>query len=106
VHLSHQTLGDSALEAELLSLFDRQARQFAHRLSSPMTPRESKWRADLAHTLKGSARAIGAFGVGHAAEAYERALLGGAADADEYWLGLENAIDAASAAIAHLLGRA
>jgi HPt (histidine-containing phosphotransfer) domain-containing protein len=73
VHLSRQTFGDHALETELLSLFDRQAEQFSARLSE-YDARAGGARADLAHTLKGSARAVGAFALGDAAEAYEAAL--------------------------------
>ena len=57
VHLSRQTFGERDLEAELLRLFDRQSRQIVDRLTEgPVT--EARWRADLAHTLKGSARAL------------------------------------------------
>lgn len=73
VHLSRQTFGDHALETELLSLFDRQAAQFAARLSDADAHAGGS-RADLAHTLKGSARAVGAFALGDAAAAYETAL--------------------------------
>ncbi|WP_330084385.1 Hpt domain-containing protein [Methylocystis iwaonis] len=74
VHLSRQTLGDQALETELLKLFDSQNAQFAARLRAPRQPGDARARADLAHTLKGSARAVGAFALGEAAEAYEEAL--------------------------------
>lgn len=74
VHLSRQTLGDQALEIELLRLFDGQNAQFADRLRAPRRPDDMRARADLAHTLKGSARAVGAFALGEAAEAYEEAL--------------------------------
>lgn len=74
VHLSRQTLGDQALEIELLRLFDGQNVQFAARLRAPRRPDDMRARADLAHTLKGSARAVGAFALGEAAEAYEEAL--------------------------------
>ncbi len=77
VHLSRQTFGDHALETELLSLFDRQAEKFAARLVEPSRPADALSRADLAHTLKGSARAVGAFALGDAAEAYETALRNG-----------------------------
>ena len=70
VHLAKQTFGERDLEAELLRLFDRQAAQIVARLSDPVMP-DRRWRSDLAHTLKGSARAIGAFGVASAAESYE-----------------------------------
>ncbi len=72
VHLAKQTFGERDLEAELLRLFDRQSTQIVGRLQDPMMP-DGRWRADLAHTLKGSARAVGAFAVAEAAEAYEAA---------------------------------
>lgn len=74
VHLSRQTFGDHELERELLSLFEHQAAQFASRLEAPSQAATSVWRAELVHTLKGSARAVGAFRIGHAAEKYEEAL--------------------------------
>ena len=70
VHLSRQTFGERDLETELLRLFDRQSRQIVERLTvGPVA--EARWRAELAHALKGSARAVGAFAVAAAAEAYE-----------------------------------
>lgn len=104
VHLSHQTLGDSALEAELLALFTRQAGQIADRLAAPSAPGDHIARADLAHTLKGSARAVGAFAVGDAADAYEAAARS-SAGAASVWPRLEAAIAAVRAEIALLLGR-
>ena len=106
IHLSRQTLGDSALETELLSLFERQAQQLAQRLAEPSRPEESKWRADLAHTLNGSARAIGAVAVSRAAQAYENAARAGAPDLDAHFFGLDAAISAARSTIAQLLDRA
>jgi HPt (histidine-containing phosphotransfer) domain-containing protein len=85
VHLSRQTLGDVALETELLRLFEGQARAFAERLRAPPdtgeAARDARLRGELAHTLKGSSRAIGAFALADAAEAYEDALRAGGADA-------------------------
>ena len=60
VHLSRQTFGDHDLERELLGLFDAQAAQFAKRLRSPAAQGDADWRIALAHTIKGSARAVGA----------------------------------------------
>ena len=74
VHLSRQTLGDRALEMELLGLFDKQAGQIIARLDSDLCASDRKWRHDLSHTLKGSARAVGAVRVAAAAQAYEDAL--------------------------------
>ncbi len=103
VHLSRQTLGDSALESELLTLFDRQAQQLAIRLGTVPTADEARWRAEMAHTLKGSARAIGAFHLGDAAEAYEAAIRSDASDLTSTWRRLQVAIDRAHEEIGRLL---
>ena len=71
VHLSRQTLGDTELEAELLGLFERQAGQIMRQISSASVGAERSFRRDLAHTLKGSARAVGAHRVAAAADDYE-----------------------------------
>jgi HPt (histidine-containing phosphotransfer) domain-containing protein len=76
VHLARQSDGDEALEAELLALFDRQAAHCAQRLADAGLP--SRTRADIAHTLRGSALAIGAARVAAAAEALEIAWLSSA----------------------------
>jgi HPt (histidine-containing phosphotransfer) domain-containing protein len=81
VHLSRQTLGDGALEMELLTSFEQQAGLIVERLkpthetSSGLSIGLSIGLAiDLAHTLKGSARAIGALGVAQKAGEYEESL--------------------------------
>lgn len=106
VHLSRQTFGDHDLERELLELFDAQAAQCAERLRAPAKLGDGEWRIGLAHTVKGSARAVGAFEVGHAAEAYEQALRDKASSAGEKRDKLDAALTRARGAIAHLLGRA
>ncbi len=106
VHLSRQTFGDHALETELLTLFDRQAGQFAARFAAPGSEGESGWRAELAHTLKGSARAVGAFAVGAAAEAYEAALRGGDPRAEALRERLVREIEDARGEIMNLLENA
>jgi HPt (histidine-containing phosphotransfer) domain-containing protein len=70
VFLAHQTLGDEQLEIELLMLFDRQAGDVLTALGEA---RNQETQRDLAHRLKGSARAIGAAAVAAAAEQYESA---------------------------------
>lgn len=80
VHLSRQTLGDRALETELLELFDRQATSALARLTGPAAA-NGPAGADIAHMLKGSARAVGAFGVARAAGDLEEALRAGVAPA-------------------------
>jgi HPt (histidine-containing phosphotransfer) domain-containing protein len=82
VHLARQTMGDRELEKELLALFDCQAAQIADRLRMVENGTAS---ADLAHKLKGSARAVGAGAVAAAAENYEHGARAGLlrqADAD------------------------
>jgi HPt (histidine-containing phosphotransfer) domain-containing protein len=69
VHLARMTLGDRGLEREVLQLFDRQAGMLIVRMQEAA-------RAGIcaaAHTLKGSARGIGAWRVARAAEAVELA---------------------------------
>lgn len=106
VHLSRQTLGDVALETELLALFESQARQFAKRLAGPSHPGDEKWRAELAHTLKGSARAVGAFKAAQAAENYEYAVKSGSMRITGALGRLGDAIEETRAEIAALLERA
>lgn len=101
VHLARQTFGERELESELLRLFDRQSRQIVDRLTDGPVA-EDRWRAELAHTLKGSARAVGAFGVAAAAEAYELDARAGA-DLTRALAAVTSAVDAAHAAIGELL---
>ncbi len=108
VHLSRQTLGDRALELELLGLFDKQAGQIIARLDSDLCSSDRKWRHDLSHTLKGSARAIGAGRIAAAAQAYEDALGANFTDGDlkAYVLDLKDAVEEAQGEIRRLLADA
>jgi HPt (histidine-containing phosphotransfer) domain-containing protein len=69
-HLRRMTLGDRGLQREVLELFDRQAGMLIARMREASPAAVSA----CAHTLKGSARGIGAFGVALAAEAVELAV--------------------------------
>ena len=71
-HLQRMTLGDAGLEREVLAMFSAQAVRLAAALAA--LPVDA---AALAHTLKGSARAIGAFGVAEAAAGLEAVLAKG-----------------------------
>src|SRR5260370_8858128 len=71
-HLKRMTLGDAGLEREVLAMFAGQAVRLIEVLAA--LPADA---ADIAHTLNGSARAIGAFKVAEAAEAFEAALRDG-----------------------------
>ena len=68
VHLARYTLGNRELEHEVLELFSRQSVVYLARLSDAKTDRE--W-LEAAHTIKGSARAIGAWRLGTCAEKAE-----------------------------------
>ena len=68
-HLARMTLGERSLEREVLALFDRQADILLPRIRRG----DPALAAASAHTLKGSAVGIGAFGVARAAEAVEQA---------------------------------
>ncbi|MBV8752422.1 MAG: Hpt domain-containing protein [Hyphomicrobiales bacterium] len=72
VHLSRMTLGDRGLEREVLALFDRQATVLVSRMRSASAGAVTS----VAHTLKGSARGVGAWRVAAAAEAVEVAASG------------------------------
>lgn len=68
-HLAKYTLGDKAVEEEVLQLFASQALQQFEKLKSADT--EKSWR-EAAHTIKGSARGVGAWKVAEQAEALEK----------------------------------
>jgi len=105
VHLARQTDGDSALQQELLALFDKQSASLLA-LSSDRSA-ERRDRADAAHQLKGSALAVGAGAVARAAAAAETALAGdvsGPEAVESAVAALATAVEAARAAIAGLRG--
>lgn len=66
-HLARMTFGETGLEAEVLDLFERQADVLLAHIQDA-TPTAA---AAFAHTLKGSARGVGAFGLAAAADAVE-----------------------------------
>ena len=67
-HLARMTLGDRALEREVLEIFVRQSAIILGRIADA----GPAGLAEAAHTLSGSARGIGAWRVAHAAERLER----------------------------------
>ena len=71
-HLSRMTLGDAGLEQEVLAMFVAQSTTLVSTLAA--MPADA---SALAHTLKGSARAIGAFSVADAAARLEAAIARG-----------------------------
>jgi HPt (histidine-containing phosphotransfer) domain-containing protein len=68
-HLSRYTLGDKALEQEVLQLFAAEVPVTLGRLCSADT--DHAWQ-EAAHTIKGSARAVGAWKVASLAEKAEQ----------------------------------
>lgn len=69
VHLARHTLGDAHLEREVLQLFVTQSRIYINRLKE--AGNAEQWKR-AAHTIKGSARGIGAWAVAECAETAER----------------------------------
>ncbi len=86
-HLGRMTLGDRRLEREVLELFLRQTTIMLDRIVGAEPP----LAAAAAHTLKGSARGIGAWRVARAAELLEHAA-GGDGDEDNIEHDLDEAI--------------
>lgn len=102
-HLERMTLGDRALEREILQIFTRQTTLTLERIAGA----EPGMAAAAAHTLKGSARGIGAWRVAQAAERLEGAAgaPGGDAEVEAAVDGLKAAvIEAGAAIVARLSG--
>ncbi len=74
VHLSKQTFGSKELESELLGLFLSHSQQCLMRMRGADT--DTDW-ANAVHSIKGSARAIGAWAIGDKAEVFERKAAAG-----------------------------
>lgn len=92
-HLTQMTFGDRRLEREVLEIFRRQAAIMLSRIGGV----ESGAAAAAIHTLKGSARGIGAWRVARAAERLEHAC--GEADRAASLAELQSATLEARAAI-------
>jgi len=98
-HLRRMTLGDVGLEDEVLAMFAAQSAKLLDMLAT--VPPEA---GALAHTLKGSAKAIGAFAVAEAASRVEAVLAEGG-DASEPLAELGDAVALARTAIDAMLRR-
>jgi HPt (histidine-containing phosphotransfer) domain-containing protein len=98
-HLRRMTLGDPSLEREVLEMFSKQASRIVGTLAA--LPPDA---GALAHTLKGSARAIGAFCVAERVGRFEAAI-SDAGDHMQAHAELEAAVAQACAAIAEILSR-
>jgi HPt (histidine-containing phosphotransfer) domain-containing protein len=101
-HLRRMTLGDRSLEREVLEIFVRQTAIMLGRISDA----EPSLAAAAAHTLKGSARGIGAWRVARAADWLEQAAGNGRnGDIDDAVEKLKAASLEVSAAIGARLAR-
>jgi HPt (histidine-containing phosphotransfer) domain-containing protein len=98
-HLRRMTLGDAALEREVLGMFSAQASRLVKSLAARAAD-----AAVLAHTLKGSARAVGAFAVGDAA-AHLETLIRSGSDRAEALSELDDAIMQARSVIEAMLSQ-
>lgn len=96
-HLRRMTMGDAALEREVLQMFKTQSADILARLETMPADMPA-----LAHTLKGSSRAIGALEVSNAAQALEVSLHAGSGVAAAIG-GLVSAVDDVHAAIEAIL---
>jgi HPt (histidine-containing phosphotransfer) domain-containing protein len=102
-HLSNQTLGDPALELEVLRLFDEMSHVYYGRLERSTTVPEILRNL---HTLKGAAAGIGAFGLAQLARVAEIELREGAPVNPERIDDLNVAVEEVSAFIAQRLKNA
>ena len=98
-HLTRMTLGDVSLEREVLAMFAGQSAGLVRALAG--LPANA---ATLAHTLKGSSRAVGAVRVSEAAEWLEIAMRDDA-DTSEALAALNHSVAEARAAIDAILNR-
>ncbi|MBB4301865.1 HPt (histidine-containing phosphotransfer) domain-containing protein [Rhodobium orientis] len=93
VHLARHTLGNRDLEREVLRLFVRQSAVYLGRLRNARTAGEMRVAA---HTIKGSARGIGAWRIAELANLFEEAAAEGATMDDAALADLAAAIEAAN----------
>ncbi|WP_171707920.1 Hpt domain-containing protein [Bradyrhizobium archetypum] len=98
-HLTRMTLGDASIEHEVLTMFSAQSARLVHALAA--MPADA---SALAHTLKGSARAIGAFAVADAATRLET-VIGRGFDTSVALAELAEAVAEARSAIEAVLRR-
>lgn len=96
VHLSRMTMGDRSLETEVLGLFLRQSATLAERAVKA----EATELPALAHTLKGSAKAVGAWRVAGCAERLEACVGTSSGDVPSALAELRQAVQEVHAAIA------
>ena len=97
-YLKRFTLGNRDLEREVLYLFAQAAPGYLRQLRE--AAHAKAWH-DAAHTLKGSARAVGAWRVARAAELAEKLRFG--TETDRRNLAVDNAAEALDEAIGFIV---
>jgi Hpt domain len=97
-YLRRFTLGNKDLEREVLYLFAESAPGYLKALENACTPKE--WH-DAAHTLKGSARAVGAWRVARTAEVAEKLRFD--IDRDRRAFAIDSAYEAGEEALRYVL---
>ena len=97
-YLRRFSLGNKDLEREVLYLFAESAPEYLKALEVARTPKE--WH-DAAHTLKGSARAVGAWRVARTAEVAEKLHFD--KDQDRRAFAVDNAYEAGEEALRYIL---
>ena len=70
-HLARYTGGERGLNSEVLRLFDGQITKMVAELHTLLASRDSKRWREVAHSIKGAARGVGAFSMGDLAAAAE-----------------------------------
>jgi HPt (histidine-containing phosphotransfer) domain-containing protein len=95
IHLARQTMNDAVLEREVLELFVRQSGLYVQRFKESQQENERK---QAAHTIKGSARGIGAWDVAEKATLLEESPF-----SDTAFLHLDAAIQEANSYIHSLI---
>ena len=70
-HLARYTGGEKGLNTEMLRLFDGQITDMVAELNALLASRDGKRWREVAHTIKGAARGVGAFSMGDVAAAAE-----------------------------------
>jgi len=100
VHLAKQTLGDRALEVEILILFEQTARGFLHKLQASENDKEIIL---FLHSLKGASAGVGANCIAEVSRVAEVQFREEGAISTEMMSDIEFAVEEASAFIADLL---
>ena len=99
-YLRRFTLGNKELEREVLYLFAESAPDYLKALEGAVSPKE--WH-DAAHTLKGSARAVGAWRVARTAEIAEKLCFH--SDHDRRAFAVDSAYEASEEALRYILSK-